>query len=107
MRGRRLAPLAGAGKPADYDAILPVVRARRGGNFLAARREKILRRQGPATGDDTPAHAYQTCVDVASLAPNAEVTVYPWKEPPELKARTINRVRTFLKVHQPAAAMAS
>ena len=51
--------------------------------------------------DDTPAHAYQTSVDIASLAPNGEVTVYPWKEPPELKARTINRVRTFLKAHQP------
>ncbi len=51
--------------------------------------------------DDTPAHAYQTAVDVASLAPNAEVTVYPWKDPPELKARTINRVRTFLKAHLP------
>jgi len=54
--------------------------------------------------DDTPAHAYQTAVDVASLAPNAEVTVYPWKDPPELKARTINRVRTFLKRHQPSTA---
>src|SRR5437660_7563074 len=54
--------------------------------------------------DDTPAHAYQTAVDIASLAPNAEVTVYPWKEPPELKARTINRVRTFLKAHQPVTA---
>src|SRR3954464_1092195 len=29
--------------------------------------------------DDTPAHPYQTSVDIASLAPNAEVTVYPWK----------------------------
>jgi hypothetical protein len=45
---------------------------------------------------------YQTSVDIASLAPNAEVTVYPWKDPPEWKARTINRVRTFLKAHQPA-----
>jgi pimeloyl-ACP methyl ester carboxylesterase len=54
--------------------------------------------------DDTPAHAYQTAVDVASLAPNAEVSVYPWKEPAELKARTINRVRTFLKRHQPSTA---
>jgi pimeloyl-ACP methyl ester carboxylesterase len=54
--------------------------------------------------DDTPAHAYQTAVDVASLAPRAEVTVYPWKEPPELKARTINRVRAFLKAHQPSTA---
>jgi pimeloyl-ACP methyl ester carboxylesterase len=51
--------------------------------------------------DDTPAHAYQVAIDVASLAPNSEITVYPWKDPPELKARTINRVRTFLKMHLP------
>jgi pimeloyl-ACP methyl ester carboxylesterase len=54
--------------------------------------------------DDTPAHPYQTSVDIASLAPNAEVTVYPWREPPELKERTINRARTFLKAHQPVTA---
>ena len=54
--------------------------------------------------DDTPAHPYQTSVDIASLAPKAEVTVYPWKEPPELKERTIDRVRTFLKRHQPQTA---
>ena len=57
--------------------------------------------------DDTPAHAYQTSIDIASLAPNAEVTVYPWKVPPKLKARTINRVRTFLKAHQPVTAACS
>ena len=51
--------------------------------------------------DDTPAHPYQASVDIAALAPKAEVTVYPWKEPPELKARTINRVRNFLKAHIP------
>jgi hypothetical protein len=55
--------------------------------------------------DDTPAHPYQTAMDIASLAPNGEVTVYPWKEPPELKARTIERVRTFLKAHQPVTAV--
>src|SRR5271154_287883 len=54
--------------------------------------------------DDTPAHAYQVAIDVASLAPNADISVYPWKDPPELKARTINRVRNFLKVHLPATA---
>src|SRR5882724_8032714 len=56
--------------------------------------------------DDTPAHPYQTSVDVASLAPNAEVTIYPWREPAELKERTVNRVRTFLKSHVPMAAAA-
>jgi pimeloyl-ACP methyl ester carboxylesterase len=54
--------------------------------------------------DDTPAHAYQAAVDVASLAPNADFAVYPWKDSPELKARTINRVRTFLKAHLPVTA---
>ena len=54
--------------------------------------------------DDTPAHAYQVAIDVASLAPNADISVYPWKDPPELKARTINRVRNFLKTHLPATA---
>jgi pimeloyl-ACP methyl ester carboxylesterase len=51
--------------------------------------------------DDTPSHPLQTSIDVASLAPNAEITVFPWRDPPQLKARTINRVRKFLKSHLP------
>jgi pimeloyl-ACP methyl ester carboxylesterase len=56
--------------------------------------------------DDTPAHPLQTSIDVASLAPNAEITVFPWREPPELKERTINRVRSFLEARVPMAAAA-
>ena len=56
--------------------------------------------------DDTPSHPLQTSIDVASLAPNAEITVFPWRESPELKERTINRVRSFLKAHRPMAAAA-
>ena len=52
--------------------------------------------------DDIVAHPLQVAIDIASLAPDAEITVFPWKEPPELKARTINRARTFLKRHQTA-----
>jgi len=52
--------------------------------------------------DDVVAHPLQTSIDVASLCPNAEITVFPWKEPPELKARTINRARTFLKRYETA-----
>jgi pimeloyl-ACP methyl ester carboxylesterase len=52
--------------------------------------------------DDVTAHPLQVSIDIASLAPNAEITVFPWKDPPELKARTINRARTFLKRHVPA-----
>jgi pimeloyl-ACP methyl ester carboxylesterase len=52
--------------------------------------------------DDVVAHPLQVSIDVASLCPNAEITVFPWKEPADLKARTINRARTFLKRHQVA-----
>src|SRR5580692_7075814 len=52
--------------------------------------------------DDVDAHPLVASIDVASLCPNAEITVFPWKEPPELKARTINRARTFLKRYQTA-----
>ena len=56
--------------------------------------------------DDVPGHPLQTSIDVASLAPNAEITVYPWKEPEELKQRTIDRVRRFLRAHIPMRAAA-
>ncbi len=53
--------------------------------------------------DDIPAHPLVTAVEVASLCPNAEITVFPWRDPPELKARTVDRVRRFLRTHRPAA----
>jgi pimeloyl-ACP methyl ester carboxylesterase len=53
--------------------------------------------------DDTPAHSYQTSMDVAALAPRAQLTVYPWREPKELLNQTINQVRDFLGSHQPGA----
>jgi len=40
------------------------------------------------------------------LPPNAEITAFPWREPPELLAGTINRVLTFLRAHQPMRAVA-
>jgi pimeloyl-ACP methyl ester carboxylesterase len=54
--------------------------------------------------DDTPAHPFQTSVDVAALAPKAQSTVYPWREPAELLTRTINQVRDFLLAHLPVTA---
>jgi len=52
--------------------------------------------------DNVDAHPLVASIDVASLCPNAEITVFPWKDPPELKARAINRARSFLKRHQTA-----
>jgi hypothetical protein len=52
--------------------------------------------------DDTPSHSYEAAMELVALAPNAEVTVYPWKEQKEVLASTINQVRDFLRSHQPA-----
>ena len=70
-------------------------------DFAAACRTPLL-----VLPDDTPAHPLQSSIDVAQLCPNAEITVFPWRDPPELKERTINRVRNFLKAHVPMRAAA-
>jgi pimeloyl-ACP methyl ester carboxylesterase len=54
--------------------------------------------------DDTPAHPYPVSMDIVALAPKAEVTVYPWKEPKDLLDKTVNHVRDFLRAHQPVTA---
>ena len=54
--------------------------------------------------DDTPAHPYAVCMEVAELAPKAEVTLYPWKEPKDLIPQAVQHVRDFLRAHQPVTA---
>ena len=56
--------------------------------------------------DDVPGHPLQTSIDVASLAPREDCNLGVGREPPDLKERTINRVRTFLRAHQPMKAAA-
>ena len=56
--------------------------------------------------DDIPSHPLQTSIDVASLAPNSDITVFPWREPEELRQRMIQKVRSFLKAHVPMKAAA-
>ena len=54
--------------------------------------------------DDTPSHSLEAAMALVELAPKAEVTPYPWKEDPDIKSKTINQVRDFLKAHQPVTA---
>jgi hypothetical protein len=51
--------------------------------------------------DDTPAHPYPVAMEIAALAPKADVTVYPWRAPQERLAQTVDQVREFLRAHQP------
>lgn len=52
--------------------------------------------------DEVPAHPYYISMEVFKLAPNAEVTIYPWKETPETKEKAAGQVRAFLKARVPA-----
>jgi pimeloyl-ACP methyl ester carboxylesterase len=54
--------------------------------------------------DDIPPHPYAVAMEAAMLAPNAEVSVYPWKEPKERIPLAIRQMRSFLRAHQPALA---
>ncbi|MDA0662473.1 MAG: alpha/beta hydrolase [Proteobacteria bacterium] len=52
--------------------------------------------------DDTDAHPYATAEETALLAPNAQMTFFPWKEPKERVAMAIRHLRAFLKANTPA-----
>ncbi len=52
--------------------------------------------------DDSPPHPYAVAMECAMLAPNAEVSFFPWKEPKERIPLAVRQVRSFLKAHRPA-----
>lgn len=53
--------------------------------------------------DDIPQHPYAVAMEAAMLAPNAEVSMFPWKEPKERIPLAIRQIRSFLRAHRPAA----
>jgi pimeloyl-ACP methyl ester carboxylesterase len=52
--------------------------------------------------DDVPAHPYAVAMESAMLAPNAQVSMYPWKEPAERIPLAVRHIRSFLAAHRPA-----
>jgi pimeloyl-ACP methyl ester carboxylesterase len=54
--------------------------------------------------DDIPAHPYAVAMEAAMLAPHAEVSIFPWKEPKERIPLAVRQIHSFLKAHRPASA---
>jgi pimeloyl-ACP methyl ester carboxylesterase len=54
--------------------------------------------------DDIPAHPYAVAMEAAMLAPNAEVSMFPWKEPKERVPLAVRQIRSFLRAHRPVSA---
>ena len=53
--------------------------------------------------DDIPAHPYAVAMEAAMLAPKAEVSMFPWKEPKERIPLAVRQIRSFLRAHRPAS----
>jgi pimeloyl-ACP methyl ester carboxylesterase len=54
--------------------------------------------------DDIPAHPYAVAMEAAMLAPKAEVSMFPWKEPVERIPLAVRQIRSFLRAHRTASA---
>jgi hypothetical protein len=53
---------------------------------------------------DIPAHPYAVAMEAAMLAPKAEVSMFPWKEPKERIPLAVRQIHSFLRVHRPDSA---
>jgi pimeloyl-ACP methyl ester carboxylesterase len=53
--------------------------------------------------DDIPAHPYAVAMEAAMLAPRAEVSMFPWKEPKERIPLAVRQIRSFLRAHRSAS----
>ena len=54
--------------------------------------------------DDVPAHPYAVAMETVRLSPNAEVSIYPWKETEAQTRQAVQHIRRFLHAHQPVTA---
>jgi pimeloyl-ACP methyl ester carboxylesterase len=79
---------------ANADFVFTVTR-----DFVRGCRTPIL-----VLPDDVPAHPYAVAMESALLAPNAQVSLYPWKETKDTIPLAVRHIRTFLRAHRPPAA---
>ena len=76
----------------DHDFVFTVTR-----DFVRGCQTPIL-----VLPDDVPAHPYAVAMESAMLAPKAEVSMFPWKEPKERIPLAVRQIHSFLKAHRPA-----
>jgi pimeloyl-ACP methyl ester carboxylesterase len=51
--------------------------------------------------DDVPAHPYAVAMESARLAPNSQVSLFPWKDPKDLIPLAVRHIHTFLRANSP------
>jgi len=81
---------------ANPDFVFTVTR-----DFVKACKTPIL-----VLPDDVPPHPYKVAMEVAMLAPNSQVSLYPWKDTPDKIPLAVRHIRMFLEANRPAVAAA-
>jgi pimeloyl-ACP methyl ester carboxylesterase len=83
---------------ATVEAFLTKMYRERADFVLTVSRDFVKACQTPVLilPDDVPAHPYAVAMESAMLAPNAQVSLYPWKEPKERVPLAVRHVRMFL-----------
>ncbi len=76
----------------DPDFVFTVTR-----DFVRACQNPVL-----ILPDEVPAHPYAVAMECAMLAPRAEVSIFPWKEPKERIPLAVRQIHSFLRAHRPA-----
>ena len=71
----------------DADFVFTVTR-----DFVRECRTPVL-----VLPDDTPPHPYEVAMETAYLAPNAQASLFPWKDTKQRTALAVRHVRTFLR----------
>jgi len=87
------------------DAFLTNMYRKRADFVYTATRDFVRSCQTPilVLPDDVPAHPYAVAMETVRLAPNAQVSLYPWKDTPDKIPLAVRHIRTFLRAHRPAA----
>jgi pimeloyl-ACP methyl ester carboxylesterase len=52
--------------------------------------------------DDIPPHPFKVAMEVAMLSPNAQVSLYPWKDTPDKIPLAVRHIRMFLEANRPS-----
>ena len=81
---------------ANADFVFTVTR-----DFVRACQTPIL-----VLPDDVPAHPYAVAMESVHLAPNAQVSLYPWKDTEDHLRQAVQHMRRFFRAHQPVKAAA-
>lgn len=87
---------------ADVEAYLHNMYTNRADCVFTVDRDFVANCQTPILilPDDVPAHPFAPAMESALLAPNAQVSLYPWRQPDAHIPLAVRHVRTFLKAAQ-------